>query len=146
MPTNTDIRPSYLYSAEPALKNYYPKWLDILAPDATLEGSMLDGVVQGAEAVRSIVAAIRELYDHQAHRFAGPSGDGGFLEEYVAEIRGLSLGCVVLVSFNEAGKAQHIVASYRPRTALVRFARILAEKFAGTPIAKHFTESGDATP
>jgi len=30
------------------------------------------------------------------------------------------------------------VASYRPRTSLLLFARLLGEKFAGTPIARHF--------
>jgi len=33
------------------------------------------------------------------------------------------------------------VASYRPRSSVVFFARLLAEKFAGTPIAKHFAAS-----
>jgi hypothetical protein len=81
------------------------------------------------------------LYDRQAHKYAGPSGNGGFLEDYVAEIRGEPIGCVVLVTYNDAGKAQRVVASYRPRTSVVHFARLLAEKFAGTPIAKYFGES-----
>jgi len=42
---------------------------------------MLDGVVQGKEAVRSVVTTIRSLYDRQAHKYAGPSGEGGFLED-----------------------------------------------------------------
>jgi hypothetical protein len=141
MPTASEVRPSYLYSAEPALQNYYPRWLDNLAADATLEGSMLDGVIEGAENVRAVVATIRSLYDRQAHRFAGPSGDGGFLEEYVAEVHGEPIGCVVLVGYNKAGKSQRVVASYRPRTSVVHFARLLADKFNGTPIGKHFAES-----
>ena len=36
----------------PDLVGYYPAWLDHLADDVTLEGSMMDGYVQGAEAVR----------------------------------------------------------------------------------------------
>ena len=135
-----DVLPQYLGSGDPALTGYYPKWVDNLAADATLEGSMLDGAVQG-EAVRSIVLAIRSLYDRQAHKFAGPYGDNGFLEDYVAEVRGKPIGCVVLVSRNAAGQTQHVVASYRPRSSLVFFARLLAAKFAGTPIAKHFAAS-----
>ena len=134
----TETRPSYFFGSNPALKNYYPKWLDSLAEDVTLEGSMLDGVVQGANDVRSVVATIRSLYDRQEHTFAGTSGNGGFLEEYVAEVRGAPLGCVVLVTYNDAGKTQHIVASYRPRTSLLQFARLLGEKFTGTPIANSF--------
>jgi hypothetical protein len=141
MLTESEVRPSYLYSVNPALKDYYPKWVDNLAKDATLEGSMLDGAVQGAENVRSVVTTIRSLYDRQAHKFADRVGNTYFLEDYVAEIRGEPLGCVVLVSYNEAGEAQRVVASYRPRTTVMHFARLLGEKFAGTPIARHFTES-----
>lgn len=102
---------------------------------------MLDGVVQGGEAVRSVVIGIRSLYDNQRFKFAGPYGDNGFLEHYVAEVRGEPIGCVVLVTRNAAGQTQHVVASYRPFTSLVHFARLLHEKFAGTPIAEHFAAS-----
>jgi hypothetical protein len=34
------------------------------------------------------------------------------------------------------------VASYRPRTSVIHLARLLAEKFAGTPIAEHFGPAG----
>ena len=34
---------------------YYPKWLDNLADDVTLEGAAMEGTAQGAETVRSIV-------------------------------------------------------------------------------------------
>jgi hypothetical protein len=56
-------------------------------------------------------------------------------------VRGKPLGCVVLVSLNAAGQTQHVVASYRPRSSVVFFARLLAEKFAGTPIGEHFAAS-----
>jgi hypothetical protein len=39
------------------LAGYYPAWLDNLAGDVTLEGSMMDGFVQGAEAVRTVLGA-----------------------------------------------------------------------------------------
>jgi hypothetical protein len=109
-----------------------------MADDATLEGSMLDGVVQGAEAVRSVVVTIRSLYDRQQHKFAGPYGDNGFLEHYVAKVNGEPIGCVVLVTRNAAGQTQHVVASYRPRSSLLLFSRLLHEKFDGTPLAEHF--------
>src|SRR5262249_47861778 len=134
----TDHVPTYMQSGDPALSDYYPAWLDNLVDDATLEGSMLDGVVQGAEAVRSVVVTIRSLYDHQEHKFAGPYSDNGFLEEYVAKVRGEPIGCVVLVTRNAAGQTQHVVASYRPRSPLLLFSRLLHEKFTGTPIADHF--------
>ncbi|MBV9047225.1 MAG: hypothetical protein JOY58_03095, partial [Solirubrobacterales bacterium] len=64
MSSNADTRaeeatPTYLRGGDPALADYYPVWLDNLADDVTLEGSMMDGAVQGAEAVRAALVAIR---------------------------------------------------------------------------------------
>jgi hypothetical protein len=132
-------------TSEAGLKGYYPKWVDNLAPGATLEGSMLDGAVVGADNVRAVVTTIPTLYVRQVHKFAGPAGNGGFLEDYIAEVTGGDpVGCVVLVSYNDAGQADHVVASYRPRTSVVHFAQLLSEKFADTPIAKHFPAAGAA--
>ena len=146
MPIKANVLPQYLGSGDPALKDYYPPWLDNMADDATVEGSMLDGAVQGAESVRSVVLTIRSLYDRQEHKFAGPYSNG-FLEDYVADVQGEPIGCVVLVTYNAAGQTQHVVASYRPRSSLLLFSRLLAKKFAGTPIAEHFAarESRNST-
>src|SRR4029079_12278851 len=70
--TKDHVIPRYLGSGDPALKNYFPEWVNHLADDATVEGSMLNGAVQGADAVRSIVLTIRSLYEHQEFTFAGP--------------------------------------------------------------------------
>jgi hypothetical protein len=50
---------AYLGNGDPALTGYYPAWLDNLADDATVEGSLLNGAVRGAKVVRSIVVTIR---------------------------------------------------------------------------------------
>jgi hypothetical protein len=121
--------------------DYRPVWLNNLAVDVTLEGSAMDGVVQGAEAVRSIVIYIRTLYDSQEFHFAGPYGDDGFLEDYTAHVRGEQLGNVVLVTRNDAGQAQHIVANYRPRTTLLLVSRLVGDHFADTPYGEHFASS-----
>ena len=136
-----EVRAQYLGSGDPALKDYYPAWLENMADDATVEGSMLDGVVVGAESVRSVVLTIKSLYDRQEFKFVGPYGDNGWIEDYVAKVHGKPLGCVVLVKRDDAGQTQHVVASYRPRTTVVFFARLLSENFAGTPIAEHFSDS-----
>jgi hypothetical protein len=140
-PTTSDAIPQYAGGGDPALKDYFPAWVNNIAADATVEGSMLNGAVQGADAVRSIVLTIRSLYEHQQFTFAGPCGDNGFIEHYVARIDGQPIGCVVLVARNAAGQTQHVVASYRPFNSVVAFARLLREKFAGTSIAEHFGES-----
>ena len=122
--------------------DYYPAWLDSLADDVTIEGSAMNGVAQGAEAVRSIVTSIRALYYSQEFTFAGPYGENGFLEDYTAQVRGgEQIGNVVLVTRNAAGQAQHIVANYRPRTALLHLSRLIGEQLAGTPYAEYFATS-----
>ena len=121
--------------------DYQPVWVASLANDVTIEGSAMNGVVQGAEAVRSIVTYIRTLYDDQEFHFAGPYGRNGFLEDYTARVRGEQLGNVVLVTRNAAGQAQHIVANYRPRTTLLLVSRLVGEHFSGTPYGEHFASS-----
>ena len=133
---------TYLASGDPSLADYYPAWLDNLADDVTVEGSMLDGAVQGAEAARAVVVTIRTLYgESQEFHSAGPYGDDSWVEDYIAQVDGEPIGCVVLVTRNAAGQTQHIVASYRPRNSVILFSRLLGEKFAGTPIAEHFITS-----
>ena len=127
-----------------AASEYQPVWLKSLADDVTLEGSAMDGVVQGAEGVRSIVTFIRTLYDKQEFKFAGPYGENGFLEDYTAWVRGgEQLGNVVLITRNAAGQAQHIAANYRPRTTLLLVSRLVGDHFAGTPYGEHFATSAD---
>lgn len=134
---------TYLRSSDPArnLTDYYPSWLDNLADDVTIEGSAMDGVADGPEAVRTILVAIRTLYEYQEFNFVGPVGDNGILEDYTAQVHGEPISCVVLVTRNAAGQTQHIVANYRPRSSLLLISRLVGEKFAGTPYAKYFLAS-----
>ena len=71
--------PTYMQGADPAagLADYYPAWLEELADEVTVEGSLLDDAVQGAEGVRAILLAIRWLYDRQDYHFVKSSGYGG---------------------------------------------------------------------
>jgi hypothetical protein len=136
--------PTYLASGgDPALTNYFPAWLNNLADNVTLEGSMMDGAVQGADAVRTILVYIRKLYERQEFHFAGPCGDRLLLEDYTAWVRGEPLGNVVLITRNDAGQTQHIVGNYRPRSTLLLLSRLVGEHFAGTPSGDYFATSGD---
>jgi len=40
--------------------------------------------------------------------------------------------------FNAAGKAQHLVVNRRPRNSVLVLSRAMFERFAGTPLAKHW--------
>jgi hypothetical protein len=130
-----DDVPTYLGSDDPAgrFADYYPAWMDKLAGDVTLEGSMLDGALQGADAIRDVIGGVRELHDRQDFNFAGPCGDSGFIEDYTAEVGGRPLGCLHLITFNADGQTQHIAAHYRPLSSLAFFSRLLRERLAGTP-------------
>jgi len=126
---------------EAQLTDYYPAWLDNLADDVTLEGSAMDGFVQGPEAVRAVLVSIRGLYDYQTFNFAGPYGENDWLEDYTAGVSGEPIGNVTVVKRNSAGQAQHIVGNYRPRSTLLLLSRLVGEKLAGTPYAEHFLAS-----
>ena len=121
--------------------DYYPAWLENLADDVTIEGSLLDGAALGPDGVRTIVGAIRTLYDHQVFNFAGAYGNNGWLEDYTAQVRGEPIGCAVVVTSNAAGQTQHVAANYRPRSSLLLLSRLVGEKLAGTPYAKYFVAS-----
>ena len=124
------------------LADYYPTWLDNLADNVTLEGSMMDGFVPGAETVRTVLVSIRALYDYQEFHSVGPYGENGWIEDYTAGVRGEPIGNNTLVAFNAAGQAQHIVGNYRPRSTLLVLSRLLGENLAGTPYAEHFLAPG----
>ena len=125
------------------LAHYFPAWLNDLADDVTLEGSMMDGFVQGPDTVRTVVMAIRELYDYQEFNSVGPYGENGWIEDYTAGVRGEPIHNITLVTSNAAGQARRIVGNYRPRSTLLVLSGLLGEKFAGTPIAGHFL-TGDS--
>ena len=116
---DTDGVPTYLEGGDPAGKytDYYPAWLENLADDVTIEGSLLDGAALGPDAVRTVVGAIRTLYDHQVFNFAGAYANNGWLEDYAAQVRGEPIGCAVLVTRNAAGQTQHVAAKL-PATQL----------------------------
>ena len=142
--------PTYLRSGDPnrtitdfafhatAARDYLPVWLNNLADDVTLEGSLMNGAVQGPEAVRAIIGFIRTLYQDQILDFAGPYGDDCFLEDYTVKVCGEPTASLVKVTRNAAGQAQHVAAAYRPRKSVLLLSRLARERFAGTPIGEHF--------
>ncbi|RVW09090.1 hypothetical protein EGT67_13115 [Prescottella agglutinans] len=119
-------------------KPYYPAWLDNLADDVTGEGAAWDGAIEGAEAVHEVVLAAREIYEFQDFHYADPCGENSFLEDYTSAVRGVPLYVIVLVTFDAAGKAQRLVVNHRPRSAVLLLSRAMLERFAGTPLAKHW--------
>jgi hypothetical protein len=125
-------------------KDYRPEWLGNLAPDVTIEGSVLNGIAEGAEAVRAILGYARTLYDYQEFNYVGPYAEHDFVEDYTSMVRGEPIGSVVVIRFNDAGHASRIVVSHRPLRAVLLWSRLMGEHFAGTPYAQYFLGQGAA--
>lgn len=136
---------TYLGSGDPALQrtDYHPTWLDRLADDVTMEGSVLIGVVEGAEAVRTLLAYARTLYEYQDFVFVGPYGAGGLVEDYSSRVHGEPIANIAIVRENEFGQAQHLIISHRPLPAVLLFSRLMGDHFRNTEYAKFFAAPGE---
>jgi hypothetical protein len=119
-------------------RDYRPHWLDNLADDVTIEGSVLTGIAEGPEAVRAILGFARTLYDYQEFNYVGPYAEHGFVEDYTSVVHGEPIGSVVVIRFNEAGQAVRIVVNHRPLRSVLLWSTLMGEHFAGTPYAKYF--------
>ena len=71
---------TYLDRGDPSKHrhDYRPDWLDHLADDVTIEGSVLTRIAEGPEAIRTILGVARTLYDYQEFNDVGPYADHGF--------------------------------------------------------------------
>jgi hypothetical protein len=119
-------------------RDYRPDWLDNLADDVTIEGSVLTGIAEGPEAIRAILGFARTLYDYQEFNYVGPCADDSFIEDYTSVVRGEPIGSVVVVRFNEAGQTARIVVNHRPLGSVLLWSRLMGEHFAGTRYAQYF--------
>jgi hypothetical protein len=80
------------------------------------------------------VLKAREVYQDQVLSHAGDFDEGNaWIELYTCLIEGEPT--------NAAGQAEHIVVNHRPRSSVLLFARLMGEKFAGTPLEKYFITS-----
>ena len=119
-------------------RDYRPNWLDNLADDVTIEGSVLTGIAEGPEAIREILGFARTLYDYQEFNYVGRYGDGEFVEDYTSAVRGEPIGSVVVIRFNEAGQAARVVVNHRPLGSVLLWSQLMGEHFAGTRYAQCF--------
>jgi hypothetical protein len=110
----------------------------MLADDVTLEAAAMDGFVQGAADVRTVVLAAKTLYEYLDFNYFGPCGNNGFLEDYTTQVHGEPCGVIVVVDRGADGFVHHIVVNHRPRSTLLVFSRSMLEKFAGTLLAEHW--------
>jgi hypothetical protein len=119
-------------------RDYRPEWLDNLADDVTMEGSVLTGIAEGPDAIREILGFARTLYDYQEFNYFGSYGDHGFVEDYTSVVRGEPIGSVVVIRFNESGQTARIVVNHRPLRSVLIWSQLMGEHFTGTPYAQFF--------
>ncbi|MFF0286476.1 hypothetical protein [Streptomyces sp. NPDC005262] len=133
-------KPMYLGSGDPARQrtDYYPAWLDNLADDVTMEGSVLNGVVRGAEDVRTLLSYARTLYEYQDFIYIGGYGETDFVEDYTSTVGGEPIANIAVVYRNAEGLTQHLVVNHRPLSSVLLFSRLMGEHFAGTRYAQYF--------
>ncbi|ORA28266.1 hypothetical protein [Mycobacterium aquaticum] len=130
--------------------NYYPYWLDNLAPDVILQGAVFNGELRGAEQVGKMLSFARSLYAFQDFRFYGKHGNL-FLEDYRSRIRGteayhpsgVEIYNFVVVYFNDAGETSQLVMNHRPQSAALLFSSLLTEHF-GDAFDPNLFYRGDA--
>jgi hypothetical protein len=125
-------------------RDYRPDWLDNLADGVTMEGSVLTGIAEGPEMVRTILGSARTLYDYQEFTYVGDYADHDFVEDYTSVVRGRPPGSVVVVRFSETGQVARIVVNHRPLSSVLLWSRLMGEHFAGTRCAQHFLSPEDA--
>ncbi len=138
----SERRPLYAGSGDPSKRrhDYYPWWLDRLAPDVTGEGAFMQGAAQGPDEIHAIVGFARELYEGQEFRFVGDSGPDQFVEDYTSAVRGQPVGVMVTVTRNEQGECQRLVVNHRPLEAVLLLKELMREKFAGTAMERIFVD------
>ena len=124
--------------------DYQPAWLSNLADDVTIEGSVLNGIPRGPEAIRAILGFACTLYEYQEFNYVGPYGDHGFAEDYTSMVKGEPIGSVVVIRFNPAGQTQRIVVNHRPLRSVLLWSKLMGEHFAGTEYAQYFLSHGAA--
>lgn len=136
---------TYFGTGDPADRrtDYTPGWLSNLADNVTMEASVTNGIVRGAEAVRDLLGFARTLYEYQEFHFVGAYGDNGIVEDYTSQVEGEPIGSVVVVRFNEKAEATEIVINHRPLRAVLLWSRRMGEHFAGTQYATYFLQPED---
>lgn len=104
---------------------------DNLAEDVTLEGAVMNGVLQGRDAVLAQLAVVSGFYSRRIDRFSFDSGDY-HVEEYEAVVDGRPIKATATMRRNAEGKIDAVVVNHRPLSAALTFSRLIAESPIGT--------------
>ncbi len=132
--------PAYLGNADAQERHigYSPEWLDRLADDVTLEGAAIQGLVEGAQNVREVVARLGKLQEFQEVDYDGKCAHNCRLEDYVTQIQGQPTGVVTMTYHDDSGTVEHVIINHRPRSSVVLVSDLLGREFVASPLDEHF--------
>ncbi len=110
-------------------------FLDDLADDAELDGTVMRGSISGRERIKRVVEAVGTLYASQTPTFYGAIGLRHFLQ-YRATLRsGLELEAVGVIERDEAGLVRRVTITVAPLDAALSLSaelgRLIGKEFGG---------------
>lgn len=111
-------------------------WLDNLADDVTPEGAAIEATVLGTDELRNSLLDARELYAQLQSSSRATTATKALSRSTPCLIQRAPTSAVVTVSRNAGRKAQHVVVKPWSRSSAMLFARLVGEKYAGTPFAR----------
>ena len=110
---------------------------DNLADDVILEGVVMNGVLQGRDAVLAQLAVVGRFYTDRVESYGFDHGDY-HVEEYSALVGGRPITATATMHRNPDGQVDAIVVNHRPLSAALTFSRLLAESPIGAAAPDRF--------
>lgn len=103
----------------------------ILAPQVTLEASVLNRPLVGAITAALVLAAAGDIYETLTvtHRTAGESRI--YLENTATAFGGSAMSSVVVLTLDDHDRIDSIAIHHRPLRAVLAFSRALADRLHG---------------
>jgi hypothetical protein len=95
-------------------ESHRPSFLDELAHDASLTGTITRKPVTGMEEIARVLAAVGSLYASQTVTFEATVGEREFLEYDAELIGGPAVHAIVALTRNKQGKVSHIDVGHGP--------------------------------
>lgn len=135
---NTRPRPSVRERwAESFSDSTGARFAAIVAPDASLEGSIFAQPIEGRDEVWTALRASAGIYDAITFTAETSSAERTCLE-WTAQALGLELAGVTMLTLDDGGLVTNVALHHRPLGAVLAFSRELRNRLAGLIDPTHF--------
>ncbi len=108
-------------------ESHRSSFLDELAHDASLTGTITLKPVTGMEEIARVLAAVGSLYASQTFTFEATVGEREFLEYDAELIGGIEVHAIVALTRNKQGKVSHIDVGHGPLDGAIEMSARLSE-------------------